>query len=207
MRAINYYFLRMRFKQILCLILIFLQAGCGSAYQLNLHTKPSGATVRAGSNFLGETPCKIKIPKDSTLIREHYLDITYSLPDGRRMTKTYDLRDYEPPNELPGWIAATFIVPGLLIFSLTETDEDDKFSPFDKEDDDEYNRQVRWIASGSVGLGILVFYIFYGDARGLEGYDILEKFDDANDVTVNVSSQDFSIEKTLKKPNLIQEQL
>lgn len=182
----------MKTKKALCLILIFLQAGCGSTYQLNLNTRPSGAAVQVGSNFLGETPCKIKIPKDSALIRDHYLDITYSLPDGRRMTKTYDLRNYEPPCELPGWTTATFIVPGLLIASLTETDEDDKYSPFDEEDNDEYTRQVRLIALGSVGLGILILYFFNGDTKSLKGYDILERFDDANDVSVNVSSQDFS---------------
>jgi hypothetical protein len=183
----------MKTKKALCLILIFLQAGCGSNYQLNLHTRPSGATVKVGSNFFGETPCKIKIPKDSVLIRDHYLDITYSFPDGRQMTKTYDLRNYKPPNELPAWIAATFIIPGLLVFSLTETDEDDKFSPFDEDDDTAYERNVKLIALGSIGLGALVFYVFYGDTQGLTGYDIHEKFDDANDVPSNVSSQDFPI--------------
>ena len=49
------------------------------------------------------------------------------------------------------------------------------------------------LALGSVGLGVLVFYVFYGDAQGLTGYDIHEKFDDANDVSVNVSSQNLSI--------------
>ena len=191
MKTITHIF-RKRFKQTICLILVFLLSGCRSAYELNLYTQPSGATVQVGTKVHGETPCEIKIPKDSVLIRDHYIDITYSLPDGRRMTRTYDLRDYEPPSELPGHIATIIAVPGVLLLSLTETDEDDEFSPFDKEDDNETDREIQLIGLGFIVLAALVYYVFGGEARGAEGYDILETFDDVNDVTVNLPSQAFT---------------
>jgi hypothetical protein len=176
---------RQRFKQIICLILVFSLAGCKSAYNLNLYTQPSGATVQVGSKVRGETPCKIKIPKDSALIKDNHIDISYFLPEGRRMTKTYDLRDYEPPDELPYYIAGLFIVPGLLLLFLTHTSEDDRYSSFDKEDSNEDDREIGFIGLGLVGLGVLVFQVLGGDTKGIEGYDILETFDDANDVTID----------------------
>jgi hypothetical protein len=137
-----------------------------------------------GSKFQGQTPCKIKIPRDSVLIRDHFIDITFTLDDGRRITKTYDLRDYEPPNELPTLVGGMIMLPGLLLYLLTETDEDDQYSPFDKEDDDEQDREVQLVALGLVGLGALICYIFNSDSKGLEGYDIYESFNDVNDVGV-----------------------
>lgn len=169
-------------RQALCIVLVFLLTGCKGAYRLNLYTQPSGANVLVGSKFQGQTPCKIKIPRDSVLIRGHFIDITYTFDDGCRMTKTYDLRNYEPPNDFPGYVAAVIMAPGFLLWSLTETDVDDQYSPFDKEDDKEDDREIRLIAFGFIGLGALVYYVFYGQARGLEGYDILETFNDVNDV-------------------------
>jgi len=148
--------------------------------------------VQVGSKFHGQTPCEIKIPKDSVLIRDHFIDITYTLDDGRRMTKTYDLRNYEPPDKLGGYIAGIIMTPGFLLWSLTETSEDDRYSSFDKEDDTEDDREVRLIALGFIALGALVLYVFYDDVKGLEGYDVLETFDDVNDVTVNLPSQAFT---------------
>jgi hypothetical protein len=171
-----------RLKQILCIVLVFVLIGCKSAYRLNMYSQPSGATVLVGSNFQGRTPCKIKIPRDSVLIRDHFIDITFKLDDGRRMTKTYDLKNYEPPNDLPGYIAAIIATPGIILLLLTETNEDDQYSPFDEEDDTEDDREIRLIALGFIGLGALVYYACYGDAEGLEGYDIYETFEDVDDV-------------------------
>jgi len=152
MKTITHIF-RKRFKQTICLILVFLLSGCRSAYELNLYTQPSGASVQVGSKFHGQTPCEIKIPKDSVLIRDHFIDITYTLDDGRRMTKTYDLRNYEPPDKLGGYIAGIIMTPGFLLWSLTETSEDDRYSSFDKEDDTEDDREVRLSGEIPQGLG------------------------------------------------------
>ncbi|MBN2182656.1 MAG: PEGA domain-containing protein [Sedimentisphaerales bacterium] len=151
---------------------------------MNLYSQPSGATVQVGSKVHGETPCKIQIPKDSVLIKNHFVDITYTLPDGRRITKNYDLRNYEPPGEFPAAIGGMIMLPGILLWSLTETSEDDQYSPFDKEDDTENDRELRLIALGLIGLGFLVFSLF-DDARGAEGYDILETFEDVNETSIN----------------------
>ena len=184
MSIINYS-LRKILRQTLCIVLVFVLIGCRSAYRLNLYSQPSGANVLVGSNFQGQTPCKIKIPRDGALIRDHSIDVTYTLDDGREITKTYDLRKYEPPNELPGYIALIIATPGILLFSLTETDEDDRYSPFDKEDNTGNDREIRLIALGLIGLGALVYYVFCGDSKGLEGYDIYETFNDVNDVATN----------------------
>jgi hypothetical protein len=191
MTAITHIISKIR-RQTLCLILVFLLIGCKGAYRLNMYSQPSGANVLIGSNFQGQTPCKIKIPRDSALIRDHFIDITFTLYDGRRMTKTYDLRKYEPPNDLPGYIAGIIATPGIVLLLLTGSNEDDQYSPFDKEDDTEDDREIRLIALGFIGLGALVYYVFYCDAKGVEGYDIYEKFVDVNDVTASISTYDFS---------------
>ena len=176
---------KMRLKQAVCLILVFMQVGCKGVYHLKLYTQPSGATVQAGTKVHGETPCVLKIPKDSVLIQDHFIDITYTLPDGRQLIRTYDLRNYEPPSELPAFVGGMIILPGLLLWSLTETDEDDPYSPFDKEDNKEDDREIRLVALGLIGLGALVYYVLGGEARGAEGYDILETFEDVNEASIN----------------------
>ena len=170
------------FKQTLCLFLVLLQVGCRGAYEFNLFTQPLDATVTINSQVYGVTPCEIKIPRDSELIKDHYITIAYALADGRRITKTYDLRDYESPYKLPIYIAGIIATPGVLLLLLTETDEDDQYSSFDKDDDDGQDREVQLIGLGLVGLGALIYYAFDGD---FEGYDILEIFDDVNDVAIN----------------------
>lgn len=177
----NKYYIR----QSLCLILVFSLLGCKSSYKFNLYTRPSGALVRVGSNIEGETPCEIEIPADSAMIKDNHIDITYSLPDGRELTKSYDLSEYKTPNDFAGFMGAIFVVPGLLLFTLTETDEDDKYSPFDKEDDDEDDTKVQLVALGLIVLGGLVYWISGGDTKPLEGYDILETFEDIPQTSTN----------------------
>ena len=173
------------FRQSLCIILVFIQIGCRSIYQLNLYSRPSGATVQLGSKVRGETPCKIKIPADSVLIKDNHIEITYSFDDGRRFTRNYDLRKYEPPNKIATAIGGAIAVPGLILLLLTETDEDDQYTSFDKEDSDETDRNIQFTALGLIGLGVLVCYAFGGDFTGIEGCDILETFDDVNDLSIN----------------------
>jgi hypothetical protein len=190
--AVKKYSLRMILRQIFCLALVFVLIGCRGAYRLNLYSQPSGANVLVGSKFHGQTPCKIKVPRNSVFIKDHFIDITFTLDDGRRMTKTYDLRQYEPPNNLPGYIAGIIATPGIVLLLLTGTNEDDQYSPFDKEDDTEDDREIRLIALGFIGLGALVYYVFYSDAKGIEGHDIYEKFDVVNDITANISTYDLT---------------
>ena len=176
---------RKMFKQSLCIILIFIQIGCRSVCQLNLYSQPSGATVQLGSKVQGETPCKIKIPADSVLIKDNHIEITYSFEDGRRFTRSYDLRKYEPPNKIATAIGGSIAAPGIILLLLTETDEDDQYTSFDREDSDETDRDIQLATLGLIGLGVLVCYAFGGDFADIEGWDILETFDNVNDVSIN----------------------
>jgi hypothetical protein len=162
-------------KRLLCIILALLQFGCSSTYRLNIHTQPSGAIVEAGSKVYGTTPCVVEIPKNSSLIKDkHHIDITYLFPDGQSLNKNYDLRLYEPPSKFPGFIRGIFIVPGVLLLSLTQTNEDDQYTSFDKEDDNRTDLQWQLIGVGLVGIGVLAYYILGGSEKGSEGFDILE---------------------------------
>lgn len=152
---------------------------------MNLYSRPSGATVQLGSKVQGETPCKIKIPADSVLIKDNHIEITYSFEDGRKFTRSYDLRKYEPPNKMATIIGAAIAGPGFFLLLLTETDEDDQYTSFDKEDGDGTDRDIQLAALGLVGLGVLVCYAFGGDFDDIEGCDILETFDDVDDVSIN----------------------
>lgn len=178
-------FNRYNLKQSLCIILVFSLLGCKSSYRFKLHTQPSGALVRVGSIIEGETPCEIEIPANSVLIRDNYIDITYSLPDGRELTKTYDLSKYETPNILASTVGAIIAVPGMLLMMLTRTDKDDENSSSfkhndEEEDDDEDEEEEKFflIGLGIVFVGGLVSYVLGGNSAPLEGYDIFETFED-----------------------------
>jgi hypothetical protein len=166
---------RKKFKQILCLTLIFLQPGCSSVYKLNLYTMPSGAIVQTGSKVWGETPCTLELPQDSDLIAGHRIDVTYLLPDGHSATKTYDLSKYRPANQFVADIAATIALPGAAIFLIAESDG---------ENDDSGQDNAKLVGLGLIGLGVLVLYAFGGVSSYPDGLDIVEKFSDVNDVPV-----------------------
>ena len=82
-------------------------------------------------------------------------------------------------------IGGAIAAPGLILLLLTETDEDDQYTSLDKEDSDETDRDVQLVALGLIGLGVLVCYAFGGDFDDIEGWDVLETFDDVNDVSIN----------------------
>ena len=170
------------FRKFICIILSLCLFGCGRAYNLNLYTKPSGATVQIGSEAKGITPCNVKIPRDSDLIKDKHIDVTYKFDDGRELSKSYDLRKYEPPDEIANCLAAAIALPGVVLIGLTETDEDDQYTSFDKEDSDETDREIQLIALGLIGVGVLIYYVF-GNDPDIDGYDIYEIFDDGNIIT------------------------
>ena len=51
-------------------------------------------------NFLGETECTIKIPKDSEWIQDGRIELTFALPNGQEQMHVVDLSDCEPSNPL-----------------------------------------------------------------------------------------------------------
>ena len=172
------------FRQVLCIILSFLMFGCSGTYNLNLHSEPSGVAVQVGPDVQGRTPCNIEIPKDSDSIKHHRIDVKYTLENGREIIKTYDLRKYEPPNQIATIIGASIAAPGVLGFALTETNEDDNYTSFDKEDSNRTELRIRLFSLGLVGVGALICYTFGGSFNS-DGYDIYETFEDANEVSIN----------------------
>ena len=164
-------------RQGICIILAFCVLGCNSAYDLNLYSKPSGAYVKIGDKVFGQTPCNVKIPAKSDQIDDHHIDITYSLDDGRSMTKSYNLKHYKPPNQIATIIGASVAAPGILGFALTETDEDDEHTSFDKDDSSRAKLEVRLISLGLIGIGALICYGFGGSFTD-EGHDIYETFEE-----------------------------
>jgi hypothetical protein len=163
-------------KPFICVILALMQVGCSSSYRLNLRTRPSGATVQIGEKVYGTTPCDIKLPKNSPVIKHHSVDVTYTLPSGNKLFQTYNLRKYKPANELPGLICSVFAVPGLLLIAMTQSSEDDQYASIDKDDSVSHDLQIILIGVGLIGIGGLAYYILGGSIKGDEGYDILESF-------------------------------
>jgi hypothetical protein len=164
-------------RQGICVILIFCLLGCNSAYDLNLYSSPSGAYVKIGSKVYGQTPCNVKIPAKSDQIDDHHIDITYSLEDGRSMTKTYNLKHYKPPNQMATIRGASIAAPGVLGFALTETDEDDEHTSFDEDDSNRTKLEIRLVSLGLIGIGALICYAFGGSFTS-GGEDIYETFED-----------------------------
>jgi hypothetical protein len=173
---------RRLFRQAICIILVFSLTGCSSDYVLNLYSKPAGAKVQIGPDVSGRTPCKIEIPKNSNLIKDHHIAVTYMLNDGTKVVKSYDLRDYEPPGSLAVIGGSIFAVPGALLlwFSLPENTNDDSFSD---EDNAPYWPGIG-IGLGLVGMGALTYYVLGGDSSAKYEYDIHETLEDANNVLI-----------------------
>ncbi len=161
-------------KQSLCIILTLLQFGCHRTYRLDLRTIPTGATVQAGSKVYGVTPCVVKISRNSRMIKDSRIDITYAFPDGQIFVKNYDLRHYKPASDFPSIIGGIVAAPGILLIGLTVTDKDDSHTSFDEDDD--YKNRLQWqlIGAGFIGAGILTYWILGGDAQAGDGYEITE---------------------------------
>lgn len=185
---------RKKLKQVICVALIFLQFGCRSEYLLKLTSRPPGATVHIGSDIYGTTPCEIEISKDCEYIEDHHIDITYALPDGRRITRNYDLRKYEPPHPIPEFIGYAFAFPGFLFVGLCialsddDEEEDDAFSYLSHNEEDDDDDDDSWlfglIGIGLMSLGVLVWHVFGVDTDSVGGYDIYVTFDDINDISI-----------------------
>jgi len=169
---------RRHFKQVVCIILIFCLFGCSNYYVLNLYSKPSGVRVQVGPNVEGRTPCKIQIPKKSDLIKDHHIEVTYTLEDGTEVVKSYDLRNYEPPEKIAQVGAAVFAAPGALLvwFSLPENTNEDSFS--DRNDDPYW--PGLGIGLGLVGVAVLTYFALGGKPNAESEYDINETFEGAN---------------------------
>lgn len=197
------------FRQVLCVILALMTFGCRSIYEMNLYSKPSGVTVQIGTDIRGRTPCKLEIPKGNKLIRDHYIDITYILDDGREITRTYDIRNYQPSKvnkfdnvlePIRFTIAGIFYVPAIILF-VSDIDMPDGYDGKDsyvykpltsdysrkKEVQKEESNILLLIGAGLIITGNFVYHILGGKSKTdkVAGYDIFETFDGVDSVPIN----------------------
>ena len=172
------------FRQAVCVILIFSISGCSSDYVLNLRSRPSGAKVQIGPKVTGRTPCKIEIPKKSDLIKDHHIDVKYTLEDGTEVVKSYDLRKYEHPETAALIGSGIFIVPGALLFGLSWSEDTDQYTYSHEDKEDPYWPGIG-IGLGLMGLGALTYYVLGGDSKAQPEYDIDETFEDVNNTLIN----------------------
>ncbi len=174
------------YKKAVSIFLIFSLTGCGNNYVLNLYSKPSGARVQIGPDIEGRTPCNVEIPKNSSLIKHHRIEIKYTLEDGREFTKTYDLRKYEPSSGLAEGGAAVFAGPGVFLLWIASSDEHEECRSFDEEVDEHSQRLLVGLAGlGLIGFGYLTYLALGGESSAKYEYDIYETFEEANDISVN----------------------
>ena len=171
------------FRQAICIILVFSLSGCTNNYVLNLYSKPSGALVKVGEKAEGRTPCTIEIPQKSKLIKDHRIEVTYTLEDGREIVKSYDLRKYKPPETLALIGGGIFMTPGALLLwlSLPEKTTNEEDSIFNES---EHYNDPYWpgigIGLGLLAVGGLTYYALNGFSKAEFEYDIHEKFQDVN---------------------------
>lgn len=153
-----------RFRRSICVLLIVSLTGCRTAYELDFSSKPSGADVIIGGQVYGTTPCTAEIPRDSEDIQDHLIEITYSLPDGRSISETYDLREYERPNPVGWFVGGIVAVPGVLILALVSDDDEDE-DEFASSSDDDESDGAKWVV-GLIGLGLVAVGALIAGAFG-----------------------------------------
>ena len=167
---------------IVCVILVLTQAGCRSVYRLQCSSFPPVAGVLVGEKLMGETPCTVTIPKDSEMIRDHKVELTFCLADGREKVHVADLHGLKPSNPMAEIVSAPFVLTGLglvLLFGGSDEDEDEggSFTDHHEKDDDHDHGKVL-LGWGVMGVGAGVYWLFGGDAASLSGYDVHVYFDE-----------------------------
>ncbi len=168
---------------VMCVTLVLTQVGCRSVYRLQCTSWPPVAGVLAGEQMMGETPCTVTIPKDSELIRDDKVELTFCLPDGREKTHVVDLHGLKPSNPFAEVVSMPFMLVGaglvLLSGDSDENEDEVEEDPFATEDkkDKGGNRCTGLLGLGVMGAGAGVYYLFGGDADSLAGYDVHVYFD------------------------------
>lgn len=160
---------------VVCAVLAIMQVGCRSVYRLRCTANPETAGVLAGGEMMGETPCVVKIPRRSELIRHHKVDLTFCLQDGREKTHTVDLHGLKPSNPLAEAVAAPFLAVGAGLVRASGWGEDDDEENEDQDDDDAGSALI---GAGGLGVGTGLYYLFGGDGDSLEGYKVHVDFEE-----------------------------
>jgi len=160
---------------IICMTLVLTQGGCRSVYRFRCTSHPPGAVVLVEQEVVGQTDCTVKIPRKSHAIRDHKIEMLFSLPDGRERTHVVDLRGLKPSNPFAETVSAPFIVLGAGLMLLAGgSDDEDTSSDADHEKDSD--RRMGLLGFGTLGVGAGVFHLLGGDADSLSGYPVYIDF-------------------------------
>ena len=130
---------------------------------------------------MGETPCTIAIPRNSEMIRDHKVELTFCLPDGREKVHAVDLHGLKPSNPLAEIVSAPFMLTGLglvLLFGGSDEDEDEdapSYGNHEKHDNHDHGKTL--LGLGVVGVGAGVYWLLGGDGDSLAGHEVHVDFD------------------------------
>lgn len=168
-------------RGIVSLALILSQLGCRSVYRFHCTSYPSEAGVLVADEMMGETPCDVKIPKDSDAIQGGKVEFVFCLPDGRRKAKIVDLHGLKPSNPLAEFAAAPFLAVGLVLLIVAADDNDDDDST-DGDDDDTNDRlTTALVGAGSLGIGAGLYYLLGGTSMSLNDRKVDVNFEESQD--------------------------
>ena len=168
-------------RGVVCVLLALSQVGCRSVYQFRCTSNPSEAGVVVREQMLGETPCSIKIPKDSDLIQDGQIEFTFCLPDGREKRRVVDLHDLKPTNPVALVVASPFLLTGVGLLWLAGADKDDEdSSSADSAGSEDAGGSVcsALLGLGTLGLGAGVYFLLGGDADSLNDYPVRVDFNE-----------------------------
>lgn len=169
-------------RGIVSLALILSQLGCRSVYRFHCTSYPSEAGVLVADEMMGETPCDVKIPKDSDAIQDGKVEFVFCLPDGRRKAKVVDLHGFKPSNPAAEFAAAPFFLGGVVLLGVALDDDDDDSSATHDDDDDKNDRLVTGLAgAGALAVGAGLYYLFGGTSKGLRDHKVDVNFEESQD--------------------------
>lgn len=170
---------------VVCVMVVLAQVGCRSVYRLRCTSFSPVAGVLAGEQMMGETPCTVTIPKKSELIRDHKVELTFCLPDGREKTHVVDLHGLKPSNPLAEAVSMPFMLAGVGLILLSGGGDEDE----DEEEDSPFATHDKKHKAGNLGMGLLglgvmgagagLHHLLGGDTDSLTGYDVHVYFDES----------------------------
>ena len=154
-------------------VLILSSCGCRSEYRFRCTSNPSEAGVVVGQEMMGETPCTVKIPKDSELIQGGKIEFTFCLPAGQERKHTISLDGLKPTNPVAEIVAAPFLLAGIGLLALSHGDNTDEEhqSAWDSDRAADDTR-MDLLGIGALGAGVGLYYLLGGDTDSLRGYPV-----------------------------------
>ena len=135
-----------------------------------------GAVVLVEQKVVGQTDCTVKIPRRSHAIRDHRIEMVFSLPDGREKTHVVDLRGLKPSNPFAETVSAPFMLLGAGLMLLAGGGDDEDTSSDADHDKDSDDRRMGLLGFGTLGVGAGVFHLLGGDFDSLSGYPVHMSF-------------------------------